>query len=274
MVERLTEVDRSTLVVDPAAPIVVCEEVVKSFGDKLVLDGFSLQVAKGETLVLVGRSGTGKSVSLKLLLGLMRPDRGEIAIAGKSIVGRSERELARLRRHVGIVFQGGALFDSMTVLDNVAYGLVEHYRLPAAKVRRRVAECLELVDLRGIEGQMPGSLSGGMAKRVAIARAVATEPEILLYDEPTTGLDPATTAHVNHLIVALKQKLGVTSIVVTHDLPSAYEIADRIAIVERGRIAWSGPAAAARHDPPEPFARFLGIEEEEGEPWRSRASSR
>lgn len=269
--------ERSTLAVDPHEPIVRYEDVHKRFGAKVVLDGFTLDVMKGETLVLLGRSGIGKSVALKMLLGLLRADSGEIAVAGESIIGRSEKEMAHLRRHLGMVFQGGALFDSMTVFENIAYGLVELYRWPLDRVRRRVSDCLELVDLAGIERLLPGALSGGMIKRVAIARAVATAPEILLYDEPTAGLDPATTEHVNRLIVGLKQKLGVTSLVVTHDLPSAYLVADRMAVIEKGRIAWVGPTQEAKDHPPRPFERFLGHEpdpEEEEHPWKSRASSR
>ncbi len=269
----LTVAERSTLSVDDAGPLVEYHDVCKRFGDKVVLDGFTLEVKQGETLVLLGRSGTGKSVSLKILLGLVRPDRGEVKVAGRSIVGLKERELSRIRRHVGMVFQGGALFDSMSVLENIAYGLVEHYHWGADRVRARVAECLELVDLRGIEHLYPAALSGGMAKRVAIARAVATAPELLLYDEPTTGLDPATTEHVNELICGLQKKIGVTSIVVTHDIQSAFTVADRMALIEKGRIAWTGPVKVAREEPPEPLARFLGTDEED-EPWKARASSR
>jgi phospholipid/cholesterol/gamma-HCH transport system ATP-binding protein len=253
---------------------VAYREVAKRFGAKVVLDDFSLEVARGETLVLLGRSGTGKSVSLKLLLGLYRPDRGTIRVGDAEIVALSERQLMTVRRHIGMVFQGGALFDSMSVEDNVAYGLYEHLHWSVERVRERVRECLEHVDLHHVERLMPSALSGGMAKRVAIARAIATAPELLLYDEPTTGLDPATTDHVNELICSLQRRLGVTSIVVTHDLPTATTVGDRVALIERGRIAWTGPVAALRtREPPEPLARFLG-HEDEGEEWRSRASSR
>jgi len=267
-------VERSMLGIPDAAPFVVYRDVHKRFADKVVLDGLNLEVKKGETLVLLGRSGTGKSVALKLILGLIRPERGEVSVAGRKITGLSEKELARIRRHVGMVFQGGALFDSLSVCENVAYGLLELYRWPLDKARSRVEECLELVDLHDVEDLLPGALSGGMAKRVAIARAIASAPELLLYDEPTTGLDPATTDHVNDLIKNLQAKLGVTSIVVTHDLDSAFIVADRIALLEKGRVAWIGPAHVVKDDPPDAVARFLGNDEEEEGPWRSRASLR
>jgi phospholipid/cholesterol/gamma-HCH transport system ATP-binding protein len=249
------------------------EGVYKRFGGKIVLDGFDLEVRRSETLVLLGRSGVGKSVSLKLLLGLVRPDRGAVRFAGKDLVGLSEKEMAPIRRRIGMVFQGSALFDSMTVFDNVAYGLNENLRWPLDRVRARVEECLALVDLEGVERLLPAALSGGMAKRVAIARAIAPAPELLLYDEPTTGLDPATAEHVNELIRSLQMRLGVTSIIVTHDMDSAFKVADRLAIIEKGRVVWIGPAAEARVTPPEPLARFLGVEEEGGQAWSPRASS-
>jgi phospholipid/cholesterol/gamma-HCH transport system ATP-binding protein len=253
---------------------VAYEGVHKRFGAKVVLDGFDLEVERSETLVLLGRSGVGKSVSLKLLLGLVRPDRGSVRFDGQELVGLSEKQMAPIRRRIGMVFQGGALFDSMTVFENVAYGLLEHLRWPAARVRARVEECLGLVDLPGVERLMPSALSGGMNKRVAIARAIATAPELLLYDEPTTGLDPATAEHVNELVRSLPRRLGVTSIIVTHDMDSAFKVADRLAVIEKGRIVWTGPAAEAQATPPEPLARFLGVEDEGGEAWRPRASSR
>ncbi len=266
------EVERSTLITDESAPVVEFADVHKRFGNKVVLDGFSLKVCAGETVVLLGRSGTGKSVSLRLALGLTRPDRGHVRVAEYEVGAVKEKELIRIRRHVGMVFQHGALFDSMTVAENVAYGLREHFHWPEERVRDRVHECLELVDLHNVERLLPGSLSGGMRKRVAIARAIATSPEILLYDEPTTGLDPATTTQVNRLIRNLQKRLGVTAIAVTHDMDSAFSIADRIALLEKGRIVWSGPAGPAREAPPEPLARFLGVADDEGEEWRSPES--
>jgi phospholipid/cholesterol/gamma-HCH transport system ATP-binding protein len=265
--------DRSTLFTDEQKAVVEYRDVHKQFGPKVVLDGMTLEVRRGETLCLLGRSGTGKSVTLKLLVGLLRPDRGTVRVGGEDLAHMREAELTRMRRHIGLVFQGGALFDSMTVAENVAYGLCEHFRLPPAKVAARVRECLELVDLAHAEKLEPGALSGGMRKRVAIARAIATWPELLLYDEPTAGLDPATTNQVNQLIVSLRQRLGVTSIVVTHDMPSAFAVSDRVALLEKGRIVWSGATEVARDAPPEPVAHFLDVEPE-GEEWTSPRDSR
>ena len=262
--------DRSTLFTDEQEVVVEYRDVHKRFGPKVVLDGMTLDVRRGETLALLGRSGTGKSVTLKLLVGLLRPDRGTVRVGGDDLSGMRDRDLTRMRRHIGFVFQGGALFDSMSVAENVAYGLCEHFHMPAADVSRRVRECLELVDLAHAAKLEPGALSGGMRKRVAIARAIATWPELLLYDEPTAGLDPATTNQVNQLIVNLKQRLGVTSILVTHDMPSAFACSDRIALLEKGRIVWSGETATAKDAPPEPLAHFLDVEPE-GEEWTSRA---
>ncbi len=246
-----------------ADPLVVFDGVDKRFGDKRVLDGFSLEVRHGETMSLLGRSGAGKSVTLKLLLGLLRPDAGRILLAGEDLTRLSERELARARRRMGMVFQGSALFDSLTVADNVAYGLRERRR-PAAEIRGRVAECLRLVDLPGSEGLLPEALSGGMKKRVAIARAIAASPELILYDEPTGGLDPATAHQVTGLICALRGRLGVTSIVVTHDMDACFEVADRIALLARGRVAWLGDGAEAREAPPPELLQFLDLGEGNG----------
>jgi phospholipid/cholesterol/gamma-HCH transport system ATP-binding protein len=267
--------EHSSLIVDETEPVVELVDVHKRFGARCVLDGMSLAVGARETLVLLGRSGIGKSVTLRLLLGLVPPDRGTVRVAGDDVGRLSEAELIRMRRHVGMVFQHGALFDSMSVADNVAYGLREHFRWSDGRVRERVRECLDLVALHGVEHLLPASLSGGMRKRVAIARAIATSPEVLLYDEPTTGLDPATTQQVNGLIRALQERLGVTSIVVTHDLPSAFEVGDRMALLDKGKIAWIGPVRVARETPPEPLARFLGVADDEGDEqsaWRSQGS--
>jgi phospholipid/cholesterol/gamma-HCH transport system ATP-binding protein len=267
------DAQQSSLFTDEQAAVVEYQDVHKRFGSKVVLDGMSLEVRRGEVLALLGRSGTGKSVTLKLLIGLLRPDQGKVRVGGDDLDRMKERELARMRRHVGMVFQGGALFDSMSVADNVAYGLREHFRFSEARIAERVRECLALVDLDHAERLEPGALSGGMRKRVAIARAIATWPELLLYDEPTAGLDPSTTNQVNSLIVSLKQRLGVTSIIVTHDMPSAFAVADRMALLEKGRIVWAGATDEARQAPPEPLARFLDTEDEpQGEEWTYRES--
>lgn len=245
------------------------ENLRKRFGDKVVFDAFDLEVRRGETLALIGRSGAGKSVFLKLVLGLIRPDGGRILLGGIDLVSLGEKELVEVRRRIGMVFQGGALFDSMTVAENVAYGLMERGLLPRQAVRARVAECLALVDLAGTEDLLPGALSGGMRKRVAIARAIAPQPELLLYDEPTTGLDPATAGRIDALIVDLQRRLGVTSIVVTHDMECVKRVSNRITLIEGGRNAWTGETAIllrGRELPP-PLRRFLSAEEE-GLEWK------
>ncbi len=215
--------------------------VRKSFGGTPVHDGVDFSVFEGEILTLVGGSGQGKTVLLKEIIGLMRPDEGEIRVLGREVTRMGEEELQDVRLNVSIVFQGSALFDSLCVGENVAYGLRERRRgLPESEVDRIVAEKLALVDLPGIEDQMPASLSGGMKKRVAIARALALEPRILLYDEPTTGLDPANVHRISALIVRMRDRVGVTSVVVTHDMPAAKAISDRLALLDRGRILCTG----------------------------------
>ena len=212
----------------------------KKLGAKQVLDGVDLDVETGESIVIMGRSGTGKSVLLKHIIGLMTPDEGSIEVDGVNFVGLSERDLNEIRKRFGMLFQGAALFDSMTVGENVGLALVEHLRLPRPEVRRRVAERLEWVGLTGVEGMKPASLSGGMRKRVGLARAIAMDPRYILYDEPTTGLDPILAGSIGELIKSLQSRLGVTSIVVTHDMASAYKVADRMAMLDGGRIVFSG----------------------------------
>jgi phospholipid/cholesterol/gamma-HCH transport system ATP-binding protein len=212
----------------------------KRLGRKQVLDGLDLDIEKGETVVVLGPSGTGKSVLLKHIIGLMQPDAGSIEVEDEEIVGMGEADLDRIRIKFGMLFQGAALFDSMTVGENVGLGLVEHRKLPADEVSRIVAERLEWVGLKGVEAMKPASLSGGMRKRVGLARAVAMDPEYILYDEPTTGLDPIMSDAINDLIRSLQQHLQVTSIVVTHDMKSAYMVGDRLAMLYQGRIVYQG----------------------------------
>ena len=219
----------------------------KKLGAKQVLNGVDLDVENGETIVVMGRSGTGKSVLLKHVIGLMSPDAGSLEVDGTDLAGLPERELNEIRKRFGMLFQGAALFDSMTVGENVGLALVEHLRLPKAEVRRRVAERLEWVGLKGVEGVKPGSLSGGMRKRVGLARAIAMDPQYILYDEPTTGLDPILAGSIGELIRSLQQRLGVTSIVVTHDMASAYKVADRMAMLDGGRIIFTGTTEEVRH---------------------------
>ena len=214
--------------------------VFKSFEGNRVLQGLDLAVRAGESLTIIGGSGTGKSVLLRLIIGLLKPDVGQILLEGQDIVSLRERELLRVRRKVGMVFQGSALFDSLSVEENVAYALREHTDWDGERIRARVREALDLVGLNDVERMQPAQLSGGMRKRVAVARAIALPPRILLYDEPTTGLDPSNVEKVNELILDLKHKLGVTSVVVTHDMPSALKVSDRLAMLHEGRIAAIG----------------------------------
>jgi phospholipid/cholesterol/gamma-HCH transport system ATP-binding protein len=222
----------------------------KSFGAKQVLRGVDLDVIEGQTLVVLGGSGSGKSVMLRHLNGLERPDAGQIVVDGRDLNALSEDQLAQVRLEVAMVFQMGGLFDSLTVFENVSYPLREHRRLDESAIRRRVSELLEMVELEGTEAVYPAELSGGMRKRVALARAIAIEPRAVLYDEPTTGLDPLVTHKINLLIRALQKRLGYTSVVVTHDLKSAFVVGDRFALLDAGRIRFSGSAEEvhATHD--------------------------
>jgi len=212
--------------------------VRQAFGPKVVYENLDLDIPRGKVLTIVGGSGVGKSVMLKMLIGLLEPDRGTVTFDGRVVGKMSGGELSVLRQRIAMLFQGGALFDSINVRDNVAYGLEEHfrYKMTKAEMDERVAWALELVGLPGIQAMRPSDLSGGMKKRVALARAIAVKPEVVLYDEPTTGLDPINTARVNHLIVGLQRKLNITSVVVTHDMKSCFAISDDVAMVLGGRI--------------------------------------
>lgn len=212
----------------------------KKFNHNLVLNDLSLKVETGQTCVIIGRSGCGKSVLLKHIDGLLKPDSGKVLVDGKEVATLNEVELTKLRSKISMVFQGGALFDSMNVAENVGFGLFEHTHIGHKEIMQRVDESLSLVGLGGIDNLMPSELSGGMRKRVSLARAICIKPEILLYDEPTTGLDPITAASINELIRSLHDKLNVTSFVVTHDMTSAYHIADKIAMMYKGRIVLEG----------------------------------
>jgi len=221
-------------------PIIEIKKLYKSYNGLQVLQGVDLTIKRGETITILGGSGTGKSVMLKLISGLEKPDQGAIRIDARNIVPLTEEELVPIRRKIGMLFQGAALFDSLSAGENVAYPIREHFRLPEEEIQRIVQEKLRMVGLEGVEEKMPAELSGGMKKRVGLARAIAIDPEIILYDEPTTGLDPANTQRINQLIVELQRILKVTSIVVTHDLDSAYQVTDRLALLYRGRIAMAG----------------------------------
>ena len=218
----------------------------KSFGDNAVLRGVDLDVRAGETVVVLGGSGSGKSVLLRHTMGLHVPDRGEVWVDGVEISGLDEDELLPTRKKVGMLFQAGALFDSMSVFDNVAFALREHTDWNDERIRDRVLEVLSLVELENVLELMPSDLSGGMRKRVALARAIVLAPRAILYDEPTTGLDPIIANTINHLIRSLQERLGVTSIVVTHDIHSAFSVGDRIAFLHEGRILFDGSVSDAR----------------------------
>lgn len=225
--------------------MIIFRDVHKSFGSKRVLQGFSLEVRDGETMVILGYSGSGKSVALKHIVGLLEPDQGEVEVDGQ-VVHQLEREaLMALRAQMGFVFQFAALLDSMSVGENIALGL-RRRRLPEDEIRERVGEALALVDLSGTEDRYPAELSGGMRKRVGIARAIALRPRYLLYDEPTTGLDPVTAAVIDQLMVRAKRKLGVTGVVVTHDMRSAYAVGDRIAMLYKGAVRQVGTVQEIR----------------------------
>jgi phospholipid/cholesterol/gamma-HCH transport system ATP-binding protein len=222
-------------------------DVYKSFGNNHVLQGVNLSIERGETMVIIGGSGSGKSVILKHIIGLMRPDRGRVIVAGKDLSTLKERSLDELRKKFGMLFQYAALFDSLSVWENIGFALRQQTNLGDAEIREKTIEKLAMVGLRGIEERMPADLSGGMKKRVGLARALAMEPEILLYDEPTTGLDPIMADAINELILEMKRRLQVTGIAITHDMVSAYKIADRIAMLFQGKIQAVGTSDAIRN---------------------------
>ena len=226
----------------------------KSFNSKQVLRGVNLHIERGETMVVIGGSGSGKSVLIKHIIGLLTPDEGSVKVDGVDIFSLSERELNDTRKKFGMLFQGAALFDSLMVWENVGFALMQHTDFSKEKIREIAGKKLEMVGLRGIEELMPAELSGGMRKRVGLARAIAMEPQILLYDEPTTGLDPIMADAINDLIVEMKEKINVTGVAITHDMTSAYKIGDRIAMLYEGRIHEVGtPDEIKRSD--DPFVR-------------------
>ncbi len=217
-------------------PLIRVEGLHKSFGDLEVLRGTDLSVSKGESMVVIGGSGTGKSVLIKHIIGLLRPDEGKVTVDGRVVARLRRSDLGELRRGMGMLFQYAALFDSMTVGDNVAFALRQHTRMKAAEIADRVEEVLAMVGLSGVQDKWPAELSGGMKKRAGLARALALGPQIVLYDEPTTGLDPILADQINDLILDFQQRLHVTSVTITHDMTSAYKIGDRIAMLYEGRI--------------------------------------
>lgn len=225
-----------------APPTIRLVQVSKSFGGRSVLDGIDLEIPGGQSLVIMGPSGTGKSVLLKHLIGLLRPEAGRVLLDGTDLWALSRREQALARRRFGFAFQEGALFDSMSVFDNIAFALRRHTALPPGEIRDRVTNCLQLVRLHGVEQRRPSELSTGMRRRVGFARAIVLEPEVLLFDEPTAGLDPVMVTVVNRVIVDLARRLRATTVMVTHDLRSARAVGERIAFLFRGRITADAPA--------------------------------
>ena len=223
------------------------KDVHKSFGPKQVLRGFSLTVDEGQTVVIIGFSGTGKSVAIKHIVGLLQPDSGEIWVDGRQVDRLSRQDLYALRGQIGYVFQFAALFDSMTIAENVAMGLRKQGKLTEKEVMTRVDEALELVDLPDVQRRMPAELSGGLRKRVGIARAIALRPKYILYDEPTTGLDPVTSATIDGLMVRMREQLGVTGVVITHDMRSAYTVGTRIAMLYEGTVRQCGTVEEIQH---------------------------
>jgi phospholipid/cholesterol/gamma-HCH transport system ATP-binding protein len=230
----------------PREPFVEFQDLFKAYGPKQVLRGASLKVYRGEVLVILGGSGTGKSVTLRHMLGLEVPDSGRVIVEEEDITELPEEELYRVRKKFGMLFQSGALFDSMTVFENIAFPLREHTEMSEEEITRAVREKLELVNLPNSEHLMPVDLSGGMRKRVGLARSIVLDPKVILYDEPTTGLDPITSQTINELIVDLQAKLNVTSVVVTHDIHSAFSVGDRIAFLHQGVFEWIGSMDEAR----------------------------
>jgi phospholipid/cholesterol/gamma-HCH transport system ATP-binding protein len=222
------------------AVMIQLKNVYKAFGPKRVLDGFTLDVPEGQTTVIIGYSGTGKSVAIKHIVGLLEPDSGEVWVDGQNVPELSRRELYALRARIGYVFQFAALFDSYSIGENVAMGLRKQGELSEREIAQRVEEALDLVDLPGVQERFPAELSGGMRKRVGIARAIALRPKYILYDEPTTGLDPVTSAVIDQLMVRMREKLHVTGIVITHDMRSAYTVGTRIAMLYEGKVRWEG----------------------------------
>ncbi len=229
----------------------------KRFGRLVVLDGVDLKIEQGESVVVIGASGSGKSVMLKHIVGLLKPDQGEVWFDGDRIDTHPERELMRIRRRFGFLFQMGALFDSLTVEENIAFPILEHTSKPADEVRRIVQEKLRMIGLPDVGPKMPADLSGGQRKRVALARAIALDPEVILYDEPTTGLDPIRSDVINELILMLKRELNVTSLVVTHDMQSAFKVADRIVMLHEGKIVFDGTPQQVRETDNQIVRRFV-----------------
>ena len=249
-------------------------DVYKSFGPKRVLEGFTLEVREGETMVIIGYSGTGKSVAIKHIVGLLEPDRGEVWVDGLEVPKLNRRELSELRARIGYVFQFAALFDSLSIGENVAMGLRKQQQLTEGEIQKRVHEALDLVDLPNVADRFPAELSGGMRKRVGIARAIALRPKYILYDEPTTGLDPVTSAVIDQLMIRMRERLGVTGVVITHDMRSAYTVGTRIAMLYEGRVRAVGTVEEIRNSTDPIVRQFIeGRADLDDEPLGAAAGS-
>jgi phospholipid/cholesterol/gamma-HCH transport system ATP-binding protein len=251
-----------------ADPVIELSGVQKRFGRNRVLRGVDLAIRAGETFTILGGSGSGKSVCLKLMIGLIKPDAGRVRVFGEDITSASEDQLIAVRKNASMIFQSAALFDSLSVYENVAYPLREHLDWGEERIAARVEQCLEAVGLPAAPGLMPSELSGGMRKRVGVARGIALEPLAILYDEPTTGLDPANQRRIGELIESLQQRLGITSVIVTHELELCFAISDRVALLKRGRIAAVGAAEEIRRsEDPDVVAFLAGVQDsDEGSP--------
>jgi phospholipid/cholesterol/gamma-HCH transport system ATP-binding protein len=246
-------------------PIIELRKISKRFGPHVVLDGIDLSIEEGQGLVIIGASGSGKSVMLKHIVGLLKPDKGEVWFDGQRIDNRPERALQEIRHHFGFLFQMGALFDSLTVAENVAFPLVEHTRKSPDEITEIVHRKLTMVGLPEAGAKMPGELSGGQRKRIGLARAIALDPRVILYDEPTTGLDPIRSDVINELIRKLKRELNVTSIVVTHDMASAFKVGDRIVMLHEGKLIFDGSPDEVRNTDNPIVRRFVQGEADESE---------
>jgi phospholipid/cholesterol/gamma-HCH transport system ATP-binding protein len=245
--------------------VIDIQDIHKSFGSNHVLKGINLQVPEGTTTVIIGASGSGKSVLMKHIIGLLRPDSGKVTVDGIDMGQLSERELSKVRERFGMVFQGAALFDSMTVGENVAFPLREHRKMSEREIRKTVAEKLAMFDLSGTEKLFPAELSGGMRKRVGLARAIVLSPRIVLYDEPTTGLDPITTDSVDDMIISAKKQLGITSVVISHDIASSFRVADHVAMIHDGVIVDQGKPQELRQSSHPYVKKFLSTWFEKGD---------
>lgn len=248
-----------------AEEIIGINNVYKAFDTKEVHRGVDLSIKRGENITVLGGSGSGKSVLLKEITGLLKPDSGEVIVEGENIVPMDEGELVNVRKKIGMLFQGAALFDSLTVEENIAYPLRENANFPEDEIKDIVARNLEMIGLPDIQDKMPSDLSGGMKKRVGLARAMAMNPQILLYDEPTTGLDPPNITRINHLIRNMQEKFGITGVIITHDVQSAFEISDRIAFLYHGKIVFTGTVDEAKNTDVEILSDFINAKMEGGD---------